>query len=279
MLEVNPMAIVAEATYPWIGRGVPARALPWIRARREVDALLYAEIAAHRAAPEGRDDVLAMLIAEGSLTDRELRDQLVTLLLAGHETTAGSLAWCFERLLHTPGEMQRLQRAVDEGDDAWLSAVVDETLRTRPCSRRRGAAYARRSRSAASGSSRTRWSPWRSAACTGAPTCTRIRRRSGRRASPHAGAGARPRAVRRRAAPLPRREHGGDGDEDRRARGARARRAQAGDAAGGAPEPDPPLHDDPGAGGAGDRGATKLIAMIVSGGFTPEATAACSAER
>src|SRR5439155_1432463 len=62
----------------------------------------------------------------------ELRDQLVTLLLAGHETTATGLAWGFERLLRTPDALERTIAAARDGDDAWLDAVVQETLRVRP---------------------------------------------------------------------------------------------------------------------------------------------------
>jgi cytochrome P450 family 135 len=112
--------------------------LPWIAARREADRLLYEEIAAHRANPEGREDILALLIAAGGedgppLSDEELRDQVMTLLVAGHETTSTTLAWCFERLLRHPRCLERLQQeiATDAGD-AYLDAVVNETLRTRP---------------------------------------------------------------------------------------------------------------------------------------------------
>jgi cytochrome P450 len=103
--------------------------------RRKVDEVLYAEIARRRAEPdlEQRDDVFsALLLAEDEngeqLTDREVRDELVTLLLAGHETTATGLAWTFDLLLHSPSE---LARAID-GDDAHLDAVVKESLRVRP---------------------------------------------------------------------------------------------------------------------------------------------------
>src|SRR3954447_14504401 len=111
---------------------------PWKRYRRtqeHADALLYEEIRARRAAPDldERDDVLSLLLRardEGGepMTDREVRDQVVTLLLAGHETTATSLAWAFERLTRTP---DALAHAV-EGDDAYLDAVGQEVLRVRP---------------------------------------------------------------------------------------------------------------------------------------------------
>ena len=67
------------------------------------------------------------------LTDDELRDELITILLAGHETTATSIGWAFERLLRTPAALERLiaEIRVGEGDD-YLEAVIKETLRVRP---------------------------------------------------------------------------------------------------------------------------------------------------
>jgi cytochrome P450 len=109
-----------------------------IRAQPEVDRLLLEEIADHRRGPEGRDDVLALLMAardeEGEpLGDRALRDHVVTLLLAGHETTTTALAWAFERLVRHPDALARLRDEVRAGeDDDYLKAVVDETLRVRP---------------------------------------------------------------------------------------------------------------------------------------------------
>ena len=103
--------------------------------RRAVDELLFAEIARRRADPElgERDDVFsALLLARDEqgepLSDHEVRDELMTLLLAGHETTATGLAWTFDLLLHSPGVMERAR----EGDDDYLDAVVKESLRIRP---------------------------------------------------------------------------------------------------------------------------------------------------
>jgi cytochrome P450 len=103
--------------------------------RREVDELLFAEIARRREDPElaERSDVFsALLLAEDEdghrLSDQEVRDELVTLLLAGHETTATGLAWTFDLLLHHPAV---LERALD-ADDAYLDALVKESLRLRP---------------------------------------------------------------------------------------------------------------------------------------------------
>ena len=66
------------------------------------------------------------------LTDVELRDQLVTLLMAGHETTATGLSWALERLVRHPAVLRRAVEAADSGDDDYLDALVRETLRVRP---------------------------------------------------------------------------------------------------------------------------------------------------
>jgi cytochrome P450 family 135 len=107
------------------------------RALAAVDELIYAEIAERRAAGDGeeRDDVLSLLLRarheDGSpMTDAELRDELLTLLTAGHETTATGLSWAFERLLRTPAVLERLTGSLD--DDDYVDAVVKETLRVRP---------------------------------------------------------------------------------------------------------------------------------------------------
>jgi cytochrome P450 len=66
------------------------------------------------------------------LSDQELRDELVTLLVAGHETTATGLAWTFERLLRTPRVLAELKQRLADGDDSYLDATVKEALRIRP---------------------------------------------------------------------------------------------------------------------------------------------------
>ena len=112
---------------------------PWgrfIRSRNALDQLIHDEIALRRAEPDGdgRDDVLSLLMRaqhdDGSpLTDRDLRDELVTVVGAGHETTATALAWAVERLVRHPDAMARL-RADDDG--TYTDAVIRETLRSRP---------------------------------------------------------------------------------------------------------------------------------------------------
>ena len=114
--------------------------LPFFRRVVEpADALLYDEIARGRADPnlEQRDDVLSLLLAarheDGSpMSDTELRDELMTLLVAGHETTATALAWALEALARHPRALARLREEVDRGEDAYLDAVIKETLRLRP---------------------------------------------------------------------------------------------------------------------------------------------------
>jgi cytochrome P450 len=115
---------------------------PWgrfLRMRAKVDELVYDEIRRRRAEPGAaeRDDVLSLLLGarheDGSpMSDRELRDELITLLTAGHETSATALAWAFERLLRNSGAMRELRAEVEGGGDDYAEAVVKETLRVRP---------------------------------------------------------------------------------------------------------------------------------------------------
>jgi cytochrome P450 len=128
---------------PWLRRDL-GRFSPWgrfLRRRNEMDSLLYDEIRERRADPDaaGRDDVLSLLVAarheDGSpMSDVELRDELMTVLAAGHETTATALAWLFERVLRHPAVDLRIREAVADGaaGDDYLDAVVKETLRVRP---------------------------------------------------------------------------------------------------------------------------------------------------
>jgi cytochrome P450 len=118
---------------PWSPGGSFQRKL------RKADALLFEEIELRRRAPDlaERTDVLSLLLCarddDGrAMTDAELRDELVTMLGAGHETTATSLAFAFELLGRTPGAYARLRDEIEAGNDAYLDAAVKEVLRLRP---------------------------------------------------------------------------------------------------------------------------------------------------
>jgi len=109
------------------------------RARAKVDAVVYDEIrhAREREDLDEREDILSLLLQarheDGSpMSDEELRDELMTLLLAGHETTATSLAWAIERLVRHPEAMDRLVTEAREGGTEYAEAVCKETLRMRP---------------------------------------------------------------------------------------------------------------------------------------------------
>ncbi|HKV22082.1 MAG TPA: cytochrome P450, partial [Mycobacterium sp.] len=142
LLDVTPWASLAIAK-PALQRLGPWRSLR--RSMDEADRLLYAEIAERRADPglASRTDALAMLIRAadedgGTMTDRELRDQLITLLVAGHDTTATGLSWALERLTRHPAVLDKAVKAADAsaaGDptgDEFLDAVAKEILRLRP---------------------------------------------------------------------------------------------------------------------------------------------------
>jgi cytochrome P450 len=110
------------------------------RRLRAADAVLYEEIERRRSEPdlEERSDVLSLLLRARDeqgrpMTDAELRDELFTMLAAGHETTATGLAFAFDLLLRNPPVLARLREEIESGeDDAYLDAVVKETLRLRP---------------------------------------------------------------------------------------------------------------------------------------------------
>jgi len=117
---------------------------PWprfLRSRETLDEFIYEEIGLRRteveAGEDGHDDVLSLLLQarhdDGSaMSDEELRDELVTVLGAGHETTATGLAWAMERLLRTPRVLARLRESIAGGEDDYLDATVKEALRARP---------------------------------------------------------------------------------------------------------------------------------------------------
>jgi cytochrome P450 len=106
-----------------------------------LDKPTYAVISKRRSATdlEERGDIMSLLMRATTedgemLTDRELRDELLTLVLAGHETTANQLSWTWERLVRTPDAYERLRNAVRNGDDAAdnIEAVIVEGMRSRP---------------------------------------------------------------------------------------------------------------------------------------------------
>jgi cytochrome P450 len=113
---------------------------PWgrlMRCTEEVDRALYAEITRRRALSERPEDVLSLLLdaqdEDGTpMSDRELRDQLLTMLVAGHETTATALAWAFERIVRHPDVLARILDELGRGDTTYLDAAIKETLRLRP---------------------------------------------------------------------------------------------------------------------------------------------------
>jgi cytochrome P450 len=103
-----------------------------------LDDLMYAEIRERRTADDldRRTDVLSRLILAGDeddrLTDEELRDQLVTLLLAGHETTASALSWALHELGRDRANLARAREAARSGNDDYLEAVLKEAMRLHP---------------------------------------------------------------------------------------------------------------------------------------------------
>ncbi len=136
-VDLSP-AVLLGWGYPWLQRFGPWRRT--VENQRALDEVMYAEIAERRAAPDlaQRTDVLSRLLLVGEqegeepLCDTELRDQLVTLLLAGHETTATALSWALYELGRDPAQLALARAAADGGDDAYLEAVVKESMRLHP---------------------------------------------------------------------------------------------------------------------------------------------------
>jgi cytochrome P450 len=138
MLSVTASPVFPE---PLLRHG-PGRRIwrRFLRQRAEVDELIYALIDERRDTAATRsDDMLAGLVAarnpDGSCMSRErLRDNAMSVILAGHETTASELAWAFQLLAHNPAVLERLTREIDREDDEeeYLTATVQEVLRHRP---------------------------------------------------------------------------------------------------------------------------------------------------
>jgi cytochrome P450 len=136
-VNVSP-AVLLGWGYPFLQKFGPWKAT--VQNQRALDKVMYAEIAERRAAGDlhERTDVLSRLLAHGGddgdepLSDAELRDQLVTLLLAGHETTATALAWTLYELGRDRAQLDKAQAAAGSGDDAYLEAVLKESMRLHP---------------------------------------------------------------------------------------------------------------------------------------------------
>jgi cytochrome P450 len=136
-VDVSP-AILLGWGYPWLQKFGPWKRT--VENQRELDRVMYAEIAERRMAPDltERTDVLSQLLRVGGdtdeapLTDTELRDQLVTLLLAGHETTATALSWALYELGRDEAQLAKARAAADGGDDDYLEAVMKESMRLHP---------------------------------------------------------------------------------------------------------------------------------------------------
>ncbi|MBA2522132.1 MAG: cytochrome P450, partial [Solirubrobacterales bacterium] len=129
----NPLSLLPPLQRETAKYGPVAR---FLRIRERTDEQIYGLIAERRALADG-DDVLSMLLGasheDGSpMSDTEIRDELMTLLVAGHETTATELAWCFERLVRNPDVLRKLVAEVDAGRDEYVTATIRETLRRRP---------------------------------------------------------------------------------------------------------------------------------------------------
>jgi cytochrome P450 len=143
LIETFASRVNAITAFPMLRRNL-GRWSPWprfLRAREALDEFIYEEIALRRreveSGEEGHDDVLSLLLSarhdDGSpMSDEELRDELVTVLGAGHETTATALAWAIERLLRTPRALAALRDSLAAGEDSYLDATIKETLRARP---------------------------------------------------------------------------------------------------------------------------------------------------
>jgi cytochrome P450 len=135
-MVTNPRMMVFPAI---LGPQRLARMKLFQRDVARIDGPIYEEIAERRRASDlaERDDILSLLLRtrheDGSpMSDVELRDELVTLLVAGHETTATALAWAVERLIRHPDKLDRLTEETRAGETEYLDAVITETLRLRP---------------------------------------------------------------------------------------------------------------------------------------------------
>ncbi|HEX6713261.1 MAG TPA: cytochrome P450 [Thermoleophilaceae bacterium] len=137
VIDSSPFYLIFAPLRWNLGRWSPGGV--WRRRLAAANALIYGEIERRRAVPdlEDRTDVLSLLLQardeDGNpMTDAELRDELVTMLGAGHETTATGLCFALELLMRHPAELARLRESIAAGQDDYLEAVMKETLRVRP---------------------------------------------------------------------------------------------------------------------------------------------------
>jgi cytochrome P450 len=136
-VDVSPIVLLGWG-YPLLQKFGPWK--DTVDNQRALDTVMYAEIAERRRAGDlaERSDVLSQLLAvqdddgEPGLDDAELRDQLVTLLLAGHETTATALSWALYELGRDAAQLARAREAADQGDADYLEAVMKESMRLHP---------------------------------------------------------------------------------------------------------------------------------------------------
>jgi len=133
--SMSPTSMIPFAQRSWFGGGP---FVEFARLRERTDELIFELVAERRAEGGDRDDVLAMLLEarheDGSpMSEQELRDELMTMLTAGHETTASQLSWAFAILAREPRVQDELAAEIDRGDgEEYLTATVQEILRRRP---------------------------------------------------------------------------------------------------------------------------------------------------
>jgi cytochrome P450 len=131
----SPLSLIPPAQRLLAGRGPVARLE---RTSARVDELIFGLVEERRREDSAGEDVLTLLLGarheDGSpMSPAELRDELMTALVAGHETTASQLAWGFEQLAREPAVQTRLQHELDDGsDEAYLTATIQEIMRRKP---------------------------------------------------------------------------------------------------------------------------------------------------
>jgi cytochrome P450 family 135 len=132
----RPLAVLPQFQHEMGGRSPFGRVM---RASRAIDEILFEEIVERRFDPASpsRDDVLSMLVQQGPedpgfLTDQEIRDEVITLLIAGYNTTATAAAWVFERLVRHPEALEQAAVGARASDHDYLRAAIKEALRQRP---------------------------------------------------------------------------------------------------------------------------------------------------